>query len=233
MMLSGMRFGGGRGLMGALLVLAGIGLGSSAQSQDLAAGKSGAELFAQNCTTCHRSARGLIKTAHAFSLNSFLRQHYTTNARSANAIANYLRGVEDDPRSARGKAGPGEDRKSSRRSAEPESEAAGRQAPPREPRSSKRRPEPSSAARPTPEPADQREQGRQRRDPGAPATAARTPESPAGRNEPPSASPASDHAAAWNPAMEALLPAPVQPAAPSGLEPGTPVSQPAFSSPLP
>src|SRR5690349_7150007 len=58
--------------------------------QDLDAGKSGPQLFAQDCAACHRSPLGLVKTVSANSLVGFLRQHYTSSATSANAVAAYI-----------------------------------------------------------------------------------------------------------------------------------------------
>src|SRR5262245_19036606 len=60
------------------------------RAQDLDAGKSGEKLFAANCTTCHRSPRGLAKQTNRLSLFLFLRQHYTASQTSAGELAAYL-----------------------------------------------------------------------------------------------------------------------------------------------
>ena len=64
--------------------------------QDLDAGKTGPQLFSQDCAACHRSPRGLAKTSGS-SLVSFLRQHYTSSSASANVVAAYLQGAGPGP----------------------------------------------------------------------------------------------------------------------------------------
>jgi hypothetical protein len=79
----------------ALLVLVGVlaipGLGR-AQQTDYSAGKSPAQLFAGDCSTCHKSPRGLAKGQDSRSLSDFLREHYTTRPENASALAAYLLG---------------------------------------------------------------------------------------------------------------------------------------------
>ncbi len=53
-------------------------------------GKSPAQVFAIDCATCHSGVRGLAKGKTAGSLTSFLREHYTTNAAQAAALAAYV-----------------------------------------------------------------------------------------------------------------------------------------------
>jgi hypothetical protein len=77
------------GLSGAIL---GVPAPALAQS-NLDAGKSPAQIFADTCNGCHRSARE-IKPAGP----GFLRQHYTTGAREAAAMAAYLAAIGSDPR---------------------------------------------------------------------------------------------------------------------------------------
>lgn len=68
-----------------------IGLSAvSAQAQNLEAGKSPSQIFANTCTACHKSPRGLLKTVPAGSLPGFLRQHYTTSSDMAGVLASYL-----------------------------------------------------------------------------------------------------------------------------------------------
>lgn len=65
-----------------------------AQAQsNLDAGKSPAQIFSDTCNACHRSARELKQTNPGF-----LREHYTTGAREAAAMAAYLATVGSDPR---------------------------------------------------------------------------------------------------------------------------------------
>ena len=73
---------------------------------DLDAGKSGPQLFAQDCAACHRSPQGLLKNISSFGLVGFLRQHYTSSSASANTVAAYLQGVANarpaDPKKGKG-----------------------------------------------------------------------------------------------------------------------------------
>lgn len=75
-----------------LVVLAGDPAPAPAQS-NLDAGKSPAQIFADTCNACHRSAREL-KQAGA----GFLRDHYMTGPREAAAMAAYLSSVGTDAR---------------------------------------------------------------------------------------------------------------------------------------
>jgi hypothetical protein len=61
-----------------------------AQAQNLEAGKSPSQIFAQTCNACHRSPRGLLKSVAPGSLPGFLRQHYTTSSDMAGVLASYL-----------------------------------------------------------------------------------------------------------------------------------------------
>jgi len=76
--------------------------------QDLDAGKTGPQLFSQDCVACHRSPQGLVKTMSGGALNGFLRQHYTSSAASANALAAYLLSAGGPARAGQ-KGRPGED----------------------------------------------------------------------------------------------------------------------------
>jgi hypothetical protein len=69
-------------------------VGTAAQAENLDAGKSGARLFADNCMTCHRSARGLAKGRFRLTLYLFLQQHYSSGLDSASALAAYLQSVD-------------------------------------------------------------------------------------------------------------------------------------------
>jgi hypothetical protein len=61
-----------------------------AQVQNLEAGKSASQLFANTCNACHKSPRGLLKTVSPGSLSGFLREHYTTGGDMASQLASYL-----------------------------------------------------------------------------------------------------------------------------------------------
>jgi hypothetical protein len=51
-----------------------------ANAEDLDAGKSAAQLFASDCSSCHRTPYGLAKRMNNSSLDRFLREHYTASA---------------------------------------------------------------------------------------------------------------------------------------------------------
>ena len=61
-----------------------------ASAQNLEAGKSPAQLFSANCSVCHKSARGLLKSVAPGQLPGFLRQHYTTSADMAKIMSGYV-----------------------------------------------------------------------------------------------------------------------------------------------
>jgi len=72
-----------------------LALASSAGAQgSLDQGKTGAQLYASTCAACHKSAQSVSKTKWLFGLESFLRQHYTSNSESAAILAAYLKGQE-------------------------------------------------------------------------------------------------------------------------------------------
>jgi hypothetical protein len=74
--------------VGCLTVLAGS--CGVALAQDFSAGKTAAQLFASDCSACHKSPAGLARGQSAGSLASFLREHYTTKPESASALAAYV-----------------------------------------------------------------------------------------------------------------------------------------------
>ena len=72
--------------------------GTTARAQNLDQGKSGAKLFADSCTACHRSPRGLAKGRFRLTLYLFLQKHYVSGSSSAWALASYLESVESAKR---------------------------------------------------------------------------------------------------------------------------------------
>jgi mono/diheme cytochrome c family protein len=62
---------------------------SPAAGQNLDAGKSGSQIFAEVCSNCHRSPRELRSNAGT----SFLREHYTTGSDMASTMSAYLSGA--------------------------------------------------------------------------------------------------------------------------------------------
>ena len=85
--------------LGAISVL----IGGAAHAQNLDQGKPAAKLFADGCTTCHRSARGLAKDRFSLTLFLFLQKHYVSNSSSAWALTSYLESV-DSPQRGRSRA---------------------------------------------------------------------------------------------------------------------------------
>jgi hypothetical protein len=70
---------------------------------DYSAGKTAQQLFASDCSACHRSPEGLAKGRDAHALAGFLREHYTTGAGSAGRLGSYLAGIGGRaPSAARG-----------------------------------------------------------------------------------------------------------------------------------
>jgi len=89
----------GRRLLAALIVAgAGFSAGSAPAQEDLNRGKTPAQLFASDCTDCHRNPRALSRRENAGPLADFLRVHYTASRESAAAIAAYLASLGPDPR---------------------------------------------------------------------------------------------------------------------------------------
>lgn len=76
-----------------------------ASAQNLDAGKSPDKLFADGCTACHRSPRGLAKGRMSLTLSWFLTDHYSASSDSAKALAAYLVSVDTPPPGAPAKSG--------------------------------------------------------------------------------------------------------------------------------
>jgi cytochrome c551/c552 len=70
-----------------------VGIGPSLSQSNLDAGKSAEQIFSDTCSACHHAPQDL-KAASA----QFLRQHYTTGARQAAAMAAYLEKAINEPR---------------------------------------------------------------------------------------------------------------------------------------
>ncbi|HET7806093.1 MAG TPA: hypothetical protein VFL53_17780 [Pseudolabrys sp.] len=71
--------------------------GPAASQESLDRGKTPAQLFASDCSPCHKSPQGLAKSGGLFGLDGFLREHYTASRESAAVIANYLKSMEGGP----------------------------------------------------------------------------------------------------------------------------------------
>jgi len=72
-------------------------VGGAGAQESLDRGKSPAQLFASDCSACHKSPQGLAKAGGLFGLDNFLRTHYTASREAATAIANYLKSVSAGP----------------------------------------------------------------------------------------------------------------------------------------
>ena len=72
-------------------------IGPAVGQESLDKGKTPAQLFASDCSPCHKSPQGLAKSGGLFGLDGFLREHYTASRESAAAIANYLKSMEAPP----------------------------------------------------------------------------------------------------------------------------------------
>jgi mono/diheme cytochrome c family protein len=75
-------------------------LTAAASAQNLDAGKSPEKLFADGCSTCHRSPRGLAKGRFSLTLSWFLKDHYAAGSDTAKALAAYLESVDSAPPAA-------------------------------------------------------------------------------------------------------------------------------------
>jgi mono/diheme cytochrome c family protein len=97
------QFRPGRDVIAPLMTLAAAAVltATVAAAQNLDAGKSAERLFADGCTTCHRSPRGLAKGRFNLTLSWFLKDHYATSSDTAKALAAYLEAVDTpQPRAA-------------------------------------------------------------------------------------------------------------------------------------
>jgi hypothetical protein len=176
-------------VIGLLLVLA----PAMAQAQtNIDQGKSPAEIFANDCATCHKSARGLANGRGSSGLASFLVEHYTASKDQAAALAAYVMGAGGgEAAPARGpKPGAAPDR--NRASAEP---------PPSRP-AEKPDQAPPAAGRPGPQPATA---SRTRRN--EPASAPPTQQPTAVVAEPTTSSPSAPESPAAVPGPSAAAPA--------------------------
>ena len=88
-----------------ILVAAAALTATVASAQNLDAGKSAEKLFADGCTTCHRSPRGLAKGRFSLTLTWFLNDHYAAGSDTAKALAAYLVSVDTPPPGAAAKVG--------------------------------------------------------------------------------------------------------------------------------
>jgi hypothetical protein len=88
-----MVFSRGIGLVIGALAFA----GAAGAQESLDSGKTPAQLFASDCSICHKSPQGLAKSGKLFRVDNFLREHYTASRESAAAIAAYLQAMDNGP----------------------------------------------------------------------------------------------------------------------------------------
>lgn len=143
--------------------------GHQTEPVDLNEGKSPSELFQAGCAVCHQNAGGLAKGRREGELAGFLRQHYTSSAQHAGALANFLvsRGggrdtatparqtPVDRPPASIGRRPAEEERKPQEAARPPEREPAAKRKPPVPPAAAVRvtPSAPAAAAEAAPEPA--------------------------------------------------------------------------------
>jgi len=84
----------GRGVGAGLGFLALVCASVAAAQGNLDQGKSGAQLYASACASCHKSPPSPSSTRWFFGLESFLREHYTSSRESAALLAAYLKAQE-------------------------------------------------------------------------------------------------------------------------------------------
>jgi hypothetical protein len=83
-----------RGFASAVGLLAGLLVPVLAHAQQsIDTGKTPAEIFALDCATCHKGARGLAHGKSSSELASFLAEHYTSSKDQAAALAAYVMGA--------------------------------------------------------------------------------------------------------------------------------------------
>jgi hypothetical protein len=63
-------------------------------------GKSPAQIFANDCASCHKAPRGLGAGKNSASLTGFLREHYTASREQAASLAAYVLGAGGGPAAA-------------------------------------------------------------------------------------------------------------------------------------
>lgn len=88
-----LRCGIGAAVSTVVLCIAGV----AGAQENLDQGKTPAQLFASNCSICHKSPQGLAKAGGILGLDSFLREHYTASKESAGALAAYLKSMDTGP----------------------------------------------------------------------------------------------------------------------------------------
>jgi hypothetical protein len=136
-----------RGVVPAIGLFIGL-VPAMAQAQtNIDQGKSPAEIFANDCATCHKSARGLANGRGSSGLASFLVEHYTASKDQAAALAAYVMGAGGgEAAPARGpKPGATPDR--NRASAEPPPSRPGEKPDQAPPAAGRQGPQPATASR--------------------------------------------------------------------------------------
>lgn len=137
-----------RGIRQAVVVLALMGVAPAAAQENLYANKTPAQIFATDCSMCHKQAQSLAKAGGPLGLGieSFLRSHYTASRESAGLMARYIQSL-DAPAAA-------PERKRSNTAAKPKkpAEAKPGDAKPGDAKPEEKKAEPASAWKPEAKP---------------------------------------------------------------------------------
>jgi hypothetical protein len=85
-----------------LLALTGatLAFAQSPRGENLSAGKTPAQLFASDCSACHRSPAGLAKGRGPGQIANFLVEHYTSSRQSAGLLGAYVASMRAAPPAA-------------------------------------------------------------------------------------------------------------------------------------
>ena len=146
-----------RSLWGPIVgLLALILAGAAAGQESLDKGKTPAQLFASDCSPCHKSPQGLAKSGGLFGLDGFLREHYTASRESAAAIANYLKSMEapSGPGRATKRATKGDEKAKSEAKKKPAAKVDEGKGPEKKPDAASEEPKPLGILAPEPKSSD-------------------------------------------------------------------------------
>lgn len=132
-----------RGIRQAVVVLAVMGVAPATAQENLYANKTPAQIFATDCSMCHKQAQSLAKAGGPLGLGieSFLRSHYTASRESAGLMARYIQSL-DAPAAA-------PERKRSNTAAKPKKPAEPK---PGDAKPEEKKAEPASASKPEAKP---------------------------------------------------------------------------------
>jgi len=134
--------------------------GPAAGQESLDKGKTPAQLFASDCSPCHKSPQGLAKSGGLFDLDGFLREHYTASRESAAAIANYLKSMESGPGRATKRATKGDEKAKSEATKKPAAKTEEGKGAEKKPDAASEEPKPLGILAPEPKASDTKANGK-------------------------------------------------------------------------